>query len=135
VTDQLERIQRWLVEGERSTRRRFLIRVGQAGFSTVAALAGLTALAQRADANTVECCHLSYTTYCAGSVCPPGCNCYEWTCCAPYSCSTNQTSCNCPAGGGCQCKYRCGECYAQNCSYIQQIGPCPGGRCPQIAAA
>lgn len=114
MNDLMEQLADWLVDGNPTTRRRFMLRVARAGFATIAALAGLSTTATRVAAWTqVQCCKLSWVpNYCPGNTCPSGCTCYSWTCCT---------------SGGCQ--YRCGECDTQHCSYIQQIGPC-GGRCP-----
>lgn len=118
MSSQVERFQEWLVSGESTSRRRFLLRVGRAGFATFASMAGVSVAAQRVAASQqVQCCNLAYApNFCpgGGDHCPSGCNCYEWTCCS------NQ-----------HCRFRCGECDSQACSYIAVIGKCTvGGICP-----
>lgn len=119
MSETIARLETWLAASETTSRRRFLIRVSRGALAIVGAIGGLSAVQQTVRAGMqVACCFLAYApNYCPGSTCPSGCGCYTWTCCT--------------AGG---CKYRCGECYRDGCSYLQQIGPCPGGVCPTVPA-
>jgi hypothetical protein len=116
MSNVIERFEDWLIAPTPSTRRRFLVQVARGAFGLVAGVTGSSLVARAVAAGQhVQCCFLEFApNYCPGSVCPSGCSCYTWTCCS--------------AGG---CRYTCGECYTQGCSYIQERTVCaPGGHCP-----
>lgn len=71
----------------RQNRRRFLGWAGRAGLGVIGAAAGLTATAERADADGLHigCCHASNTPSCGGAgpnySCPAPNFKKAWTCC------------------------------------------------------
>lgn len=109
MTDQLQRLQQWLVAGEKTTRRKFLVRAGKVGVGVFAALIG----SSNVLAVMVQCCNLSWwPDQCPNNACPSECSCYVWICCQ-----------------GAQ-RYFCGECnnpppQQARCSYYGKAGTCP----------
>lgn len=110
MSEVIDHLQHWLVSGDKTSRRRFLIQIGRAGFGTLAALAGLGSMSV-VNAGNVLCCNLSWpTNICPGYTCPTGCNCYVWYCCI-----------NGPGTN----RYACGECNSVGCSFYYRAGTCP----------